>query len=156
MKLNLAKKEAIKLINKYCPDYSFIWSKSKYYIGRCDYRNKQIGLNYYYTKINNLNVIKNVILEEISHALVGLKCGHNSTWKKKMIELGANKNFINHDHKKFKINSPFVYKWNIKCENCKKTFKLNHKNNRKKSNVGQICIYCSSKKTIFIPKAYPI
>ena len=37
----------------------------------------------------NLKEIKNTILHEIAHALVGPKHGHNEIWKQKALEIGC-------------------------------------------------------------------
>lgn len=62
---------------------------SSKFIGRCNYSKQTIILNYVYVFRYNLSEIKNVILHEIAHVLVGPGHGHKEIWQNKAKELGV-------------------------------------------------------------------
>lgn len=58
-------------------------------VGRCFSGQKKITLSRRYLYTCSEEQIKDTILHEIAHALVGAGHGHNEVWKAKAIELGA-------------------------------------------------------------------
>mgnify|MGYP001567612773 CR=1 FL=1 len=62
------------------------WVKT---FGMCQYSTRTIFLSMPLTLLNNENEVRDTILHEIAHALVGKGHGHNKTWKAKCIEIGA-------------------------------------------------------------------
>jgi len=62
------------LIRKHLKSYNFDWIPKysrKRILGICDYDNKLIMINYDFSINNNYYILKNIILHEIAHALLG-------------------------------------------------------------------------------------
>ena len=57
--------------------------------GQCDYRTKTISLSRHYVRYADEAHIKDTILHEIAHALVGPKHGHDAVWRSKAREIGC-------------------------------------------------------------------
>ena len=57
--------------------------------GRCSFTRKIISLSAPKVLINEEHLIKNTILHEIAHALVGSGHGHDHVWKAKAKEIGC-------------------------------------------------------------------
>jgi predicted SprT family Zn-dependent metalloprotease len=70
-------------------DWRFDLSNHKTLVGQCDHRKKLIQYSVHYTIKTPMHTIKDTILHEIAHALVGPNHGHDWTWKRKCIEIGA-------------------------------------------------------------------
>jgi|APSaa5957512622_1039677.scaffolds.fasta_scaffold94009_2 hypothetical protein len=71
----------------------FQFDRSKRRLGRIRWKNgicQYISLSKYITVLNEEKVIRNTILHECAHALVGYGNGHNSVWRQKAIEIGCN------------------------------------------------------------------
>lgn len=64
--------------------------RSKKVFGRCRYFNRVIELSKPLCELNDEKTVRNVILHEIAHALVGYAHGHDYVWQQKHIELGGN------------------------------------------------------------------
>ena len=67
--------------------FKFKWRKSKKFLGNCSV--DTIGLEIRYALHCNEVQIKNTILHEIAHALVGYENGHNIIWQNKAKEIGV-------------------------------------------------------------------
>jgi predicted SprT family Zn-dependent metalloprotease len=70
--------------------WKFEFDKGRRRFGVCKYRKKLIGLSKQLTELNSLETVKDTILHEIAHALVGIGHGHDHVWKNKAIEIGCN------------------------------------------------------------------
>ena len=70
----------------------FEFDNAKRRFGYCNYRTKTISLSRQLVLLNNEERVKNTILHEIAHALVGRGHGHNNVWKRKAIEIGCDGN----------------------------------------------------------------
>jgi len=57
--------------------------------GMCHNDGERISLQINYCINQDIEEIRNTILHEIAHALVGNDDGHNLVWKKKALELGV-------------------------------------------------------------------
>ena len=57
--------------------------------GCCDYNSRQISISRRHYLYSRDEDIKDTILHEIAHALVGPGHGHNRVWKAKCVEIGA-------------------------------------------------------------------
>lgn len=68
----------------------FEFDNSKRRFGCCNYTKKCISLSKELVLLNDVAQVKDTILHEIAHALVGSKNGHNYIWKQKAIEIGCN------------------------------------------------------------------
>ena len=57
--------------------------------GQCDYTNKVISLSRLYVRHADIDHIRDTILHEIAHALVGPRHGHDAVWRQKAREIGC-------------------------------------------------------------------
>jgi predicted SprT family Zn-dependent metalloprotease len=57
--------------------------------GQCDYTNKTISLSRLYVRHADIDHIRDTILHEIAHALVGPRHGHDAVWRQKAREIGC-------------------------------------------------------------------
>ena len=90
-----AKSLAIKLMNKHGLldlRWSFEFDNAKRRFRCCHYTYKRISLSKYLVELNDEARVKNTILHEIAHALVGHGHGHDNVWKRKAIEIGCDGN----------------------------------------------------------------
>ena len=69
--------------------WRFSFDRAKRRAGCCRYSKKEITLAKAYAEQEESKEIKNTILHEIAHALVGPKHGHNEIWKQKALEIGC-------------------------------------------------------------------
>ncbi|MDG2199455.1 MAG: SprT-like domain-containing protein [SAR324 cluster bacterium] len=69
--------------------WRFSFDRAKRRAGSCKFSKKAITLAKAYAEQEDLKEIKNTILHEIAHALVGPKHGHNDIWKQKALEIGC-------------------------------------------------------------------
>lgn len=60
--------------------------------GQCDYGAKVISLSRHYVRYAEIAHIRDTILHEIAHALVGPRHGHDAVWRQKARELGCTAN----------------------------------------------------------------
>ena len=63
-------------------------------LGLCNISNKTILINTPYLYILDYPTLKNLMLHEIAHVLVGIGHGHDDIWKAKAIEIGCNGQII--------------------------------------------------------------
>jgi predicted SprT family Zn-dependent metalloprotease len=59
-------------------------------LGVCRHRQKVIVLSTAFVTLNDEPTVRDIVLHELAHALVGAGHGHDATWKAKAVELGAN------------------------------------------------------------------
>ena len=93
MELFKAKMLALELLNEHGlmdKNWYFEFDNAKRRFGCCSYRKKRISLSKPLTLLREESFVRNTILHEIAHALVGGKNGHNHIWKAKAIEIGCN------------------------------------------------------------------
>ena len=57
--------------------------------GQCDFTNKIISLSRLYVRHADIDHIRDTILHEIAHALVGPCHGHDAVWRQKAREIGC-------------------------------------------------------------------
>lgn len=69
--------------------WRFSFDRAKRRAGSCKFSNKEITLAKAYAEQEDFKEIKNTILHEIAHALVGPKHGHNEIWRQKALEIGC-------------------------------------------------------------------
>lgn len=93
MELNKASELAIKLMSKHGLidlGWSFRFDAAKKRYGCCLYSQKTITLSRGLTQLRRMTHVKNTILHEIAHALVGPGHDHDFVWMAKAIEIGCN------------------------------------------------------------------
>ena len=68
----------------------FQFDRAKRRFGRCSHDSRTISLSEPLTRLNPEEQVRDTILHEIAHALVGPGAGHGRVWKLKAREVGAN------------------------------------------------------------------
>ena len=90
MDLDKAKILARDLMNLYgLEEWSFKLNGRKRQLGVCKGSIKQIELSSHYVHQNAEAHVKDTILHEIAHALVGVEHGHSEVWKKMCLRVGC-------------------------------------------------------------------
>jgi hypothetical protein len=111
-------------------------SASKRFLGYCDYNTKMIMMSFYFLRgpTCSESKMRNTILHEIAHALVGPFQSHNFIWKNKAKKIGCT------GEKAGVMDHPSA-KYIIFCKN--KCFKYSSVNKMDINNV--ICGKCKTK-----------
>lgn len=63
--------------------------RSKRRFGYCSHYERKISLSKYLVELNEYVRVRDIILHEIAHALVGPRNGHNEIWKQKALSIGC-------------------------------------------------------------------
>jgi predicted SprT family Zn-dependent metalloprotease len=113
-------------------NWSFAFNRRKRAMGYCYYGRKVIELSIYFVERNPDVVIRDTLLHEIAHALVGADHGHDEVWKQKCLEVGARPERFGH------AEMP-PGRWRARCDNCGKHF---HRHRRPKRLHGWYCLHC--------------
>jgi len=93
MKLSEALKLARQLLNEYgLENVEVKLDNAKRRHGQCRHLQKQMSLSRYFINLNEEPQIRNTVLHEIAHFLVGPGHGHDRTWKRKALEVGCDGN----------------------------------------------------------------
>lgn len=69
-------------------NYSFGFDRAIRRAGLCDYKNRRITISKHLVASGDMDLIHQVLLHEIAHALAGQAAGHGKIWKQKATELG--------------------------------------------------------------------
>ena len=103
------------IMDEYVPDWEFRWDRATRRFGCCYSNLKRITISEPLTKLNGWNDVKDTLLHEIAHALVGQGHGHDEVWKAKCREIGAR------PHRCYgsSVRRP-VKKWKGVCPECGK------------------------------------
>lgn len=107
--------------------WQFYFNDNRSRLGVCKEYNKSIELSIWHVNNSPFESVKNTLLHEIAHAIVGCRNQHNNVWRNKAIEIGCNGERCGH------MNAP--YKYTAVCNNCEKTFQVNKRGNK-------ACGYC--------------
>lgn len=67
----------------------FDWDLAMRRFGFCSYREKKVSLSWELVKKNPEEQVKDTILHEIAHALVGPRHGHDGVWRAMCTQIGA-------------------------------------------------------------------
>ena len=102
-------------------DWGLKMNNAKMTAGQCNCIKKEITLSKHLTTQEEAK-IRNTILHEIAHALVGAEAGHGPIWQKKAREIGC-------DGKRCFTGAICKPKWLITCA-CKKTQISRHRVNQ--------------------------
>ena len=87
--------------------WKFEWNKRKNNFGLCNEKKKAISLSLMTIPFVNVEKIKDTVLHEIAHALVGVSNQHNNVWRNCAIKIGSKgercdsivNNIISEEHK---------------------------------------------------------
>jgi len=72
------------------------WGRGKRQLGSCTQAKKTITLSAYFVDLNDEPEVRDTILHEIAHALVGHRHGHDAVWKAMCRRLGADPTRTSH------------------------------------------------------------
>lgn len=89
MDLDTADIMARELLSIHLPEWDFGWNNRKRSLGVCKHSSSVIELSRTATSVNEEHVVKNTILHEIAHALVGIGHGHDSVWQAMAKSIGC-------------------------------------------------------------------
>lgn len=70
--------------------WSFAYNRKKNRAGECDYLSREIRLSSVLTAHRPTPEVRNTILHEVAHAIVGHGNGHNWVWRQMFVQLGGN------------------------------------------------------------------
>ena len=116
-------------------NWSFQFDRAKRRFGCCNFSTKTISLSRALVELNPPQKVRDTLLHEIAHALVGPRQGHNSVWREKVLEIGGEPNA---HFREEEIELPQAKLLAI-CPHCQKTFPTF----RKRKNVA--CRACCLK-----------
>jgi predicted SprT family Zn-dependent metalloprotease len=114
-------------------DWSFRLNRRKTEMGVCLFGPKVIQLSVHFLKLNGSEAVRDTLLHEIAHALVGPGYGHGPVWKRKCLEIGARPERLCYE-----ANMP-TGSWQARCAGCGM---LHHRHRRPKHMKGWYCRYC--------------
>ena len=69
--------------------WSFGFDNAKNRCGQCQHHRRRITLSRHYVRLNDEAEVRDTILHEIAHALVGPGAGHGARWQAQAIRIGA-------------------------------------------------------------------
>lgn len=118
MEITEAKKMCLELLKEHDLNVNFKFDNAVRRFGRYNEFRNIISLSKNLVLLNNEKIVRNTMLHEIAHALVGSKNKHNHIWKNKAIEIGC-------DGKRCYSDDVIIPKSNYiyKCFNCGNKFR---------------------------------
>ena len=114
-------------------DWHFGFNRRKTAMGLCLFDSRTILLSVYFVQLNDDEVIRDTLLHEIAHALVGPGHGHDDVWKRKCLEIGAKPERLSYE-----VNMP-PGRWRAVCGGCGMQ---HHKHRKPKHMIGWYCRNC--------------
>jgi predicted SprT family Zn-dependent metalloprotease len=141
MNLQDAKNLAIELMDKHGlldGRWHFEFDNAKNRFGCCNHTYKRISLSKNLVALNDEARVKNTILHEIAHALVGSKHGHDYVWRRKALEIGCDGNRCFSSRNTEIPESKYI----AECSGCGKVHKR-HKMTRSLKYGNSSCGNCS-------------
>lgn len=120
-------------------DWYFGFDGARRRLGCCNYRELRITLSRYFVARNGPAEIRETLLHEVAHALVGPGHGHGPIWKAMARRVGARPTRCG------KADMP-QGKWRAACPGCSKSF---HRHKRPKRLTGWHCRACGSERGSF-------
>ncbi|MBA2694828.1 MAG: SprT-like domain-containing protein [Actinobacteria bacterium] len=70
-------------------DWELAFDNARTRFGVCRPARRQIGLSRRLTKLSSPEEVRNTVLHEIAHALVGAEHGHDEVWRAKALAIGS-------------------------------------------------------------------
>jgi predicted SprT family Zn-dependent metalloprotease len=71
-------------------NWRFAWNNTRASFGKCKHGSRMIELSRILSPLRPMDEVKNTILHEIAHALVGGGHGHDMAWRYKFVSIGGN------------------------------------------------------------------
>ena len=112
--------------------WRFALNRRKRHLGLCRYESQTIELSAHLVDRNDWDEIRDTILHEIAHALVGPGHGHGRAWKRKCLEVGASPKRCG------QADMPRG-RWQARCGGCGRQY---HRHRRPKRLAGWHCRSC--------------
>ncbi len=113
-------------------NWSFKFDHSTRIAGKCSFQNRVISIAFDLARHGNEADIRDTILHEIAHALVGKGHNHDAVWKQKSLEIGCSGKRTH----SLQFSPP---RWNVTCENRCWTHTAQQRNSK------LICRICGSR-----------
>ena len=114
-------------------DWTLTFNRRKTEMGLCLYSPKRIELSLYFIELNGDNAVRETLLHEIAHALVGPGHGHDELWKRQCLRIGAKPQRLC-----YSVSMP-EGRWCAQCAYCG----MRHYKHRKpKHMIGWFCACC--------------
>lgn len=89
-------------------EWTLVWDNSVNRFGQCQQPRRRISLSRKLTQAGSEAQVRDTVLHEIAHANVGVVEGHNATWKREAIRLGANPSAASDDTSNLRAAAPWV------------------------------------------------
>jgi predicted SprT family Zn-dependent metalloprotease len=113
-------------------DWSFAFNRRKRTLGLCVYHRRTIELSSHFVHRNGAAEIRDTLLHEIAHALVGPGHGHDAAWRRQCLAIGARPVRCG------VANMPPGH-WRAHCGGCGRAF---HRHRRPQPLTGWFCQHC--------------
>jgi predicted SprT family Zn-dependent metalloprotease len=113
--------------------WTFRFNRRKRSLGICSYDRKVIELSMHFVDRNDATAIRDTLLHEIAHALVGPGHGHDAVWKRKCVEIGAL------PQRCCRTALMPAGRWQASCGTCGTVF---HRHRKPKRMAGWHCVHC--------------
>ncbi len=117
--------------------WRFALDRAKRRNGCCKYREKEISLSEFYITNNVVELVRDTILHEIAHALVGPGHHHNHVWKAMCVRVGARPVRCKPIGEVVGVQG----RWRVACPNCPQTY---HMHRRPKYLTNNRCGKCKT------------
>jgi predicted SprT family Zn-dependent metalloprotease len=126
--------EARRLLDAFgLTDWTFGFNRRKRSLGVCLYARRRIELSVHLVSRNGVAEVRDTLLHEIAHALVGPGHGHDAVWKARCVEIGARPERLAHE-----VDMPRG-RWQAHCRTCGV---LHHRHRRPRPLRGWFCRSC--------------
>ena len=89
MELESARRLALDLLERHGLDWEFGWDNARRRAGQTNYTHRKITLSKHLTPLCTEDQVRQTILHEIAHALVGPGHGHGRVWAEMAGRIGA-------------------------------------------------------------------
>lgn len=90
MELEAARRLGRELLDEHgLTDWALVFDRAKRRAGICRYATRQIGLSAPLTALHAEADVRDTILHEIAHALVGPSHGHDAAWRRTAVRIGC-------------------------------------------------------------------
>lgn len=122
--------------------WKFNFSTSKHRVAVCKHDEKLIEYSMHYITKSPIDDIRDTILHEIAHALVGPGHGHDIVWRHKCVEIGARPERLAGENTQSTAKPNYV----LQCPDCNTRWT---RHRLKKAAFNFLCPYCNVKIKVY-------